>query len=170
MKYVLTIMMRLMVKLNLIEIKIQDLQIFLHFLFFCCAGRLHRNLNEIKKKNLLAGGLDVRGSGCYLCIVKLNTALTEVMVIISLRLRKKFTGNVLDACGSMCYLCIVKLNTALTEVMFDGNNLNEINPDVFPDPSACILRFILLTLFNYIVEKYLVYFLHIFEKSVTFVP
>ena len=90
---------------------------------------------------------------CRLCIVNLNTALTEVMVIISLRLRKKFTGNVLDACVSMCYLCIVKLNTALNEVMFDGNNLNEINPGVFPVPSACVLRFILLTLFNYIVEK-----------------
>ena len=88
---------------------------------------------------------------------------------ISLRLRKKFTGNVLDVRGGMCYLCIVKLNTALTEVMFDGNNLIEINPDIFPGPSACVLRFILLTLFNYIVEKYLVYFLHIFEKSVTFV-
>ena len=51
MKYVLTIMMRRMVKLNLIEIKIQDLQFSLHFfLFFCCAGRLHRNLIEIKKK------------------------------------------------------------------------------------------------------------------------
>ena len=72
---------------------------------------------------------------------------------ISMRLRKKFTGGGLDVRWSMCYLCIVKLNTALTEVMFDGNNLNEINPDVFPDPSACILRFILLTLFNYIVEK-----------------
>ena len=56
MKYILTIMMRGgMVKLNLIEIKIRDLQFFLHFLFFCCAGRLHRNLIEIKKKNLLAG-------------------------------------------------------------------------------------------------------------------
>ena len=92
------------------------------------------------------------------------------MVIISMSLRKKFTGNVLDVSWSMCYLCIVKLNTALTEVMFDGNNLNKINPGVFPDPSACILRFILLTLFNYIVEKYLVYFLHILEKCVTFVP
>ena len=51
MKYVLTIMMRGgMVKLNLIEIKIRDLQFFLHFLFFCCAGRLHSNLIEIKKK------------------------------------------------------------------------------------------------------------------------
>ena len=50
MKYVLTIMKRRMVKLNLIEIKIRDLQFFLHFLFFCCAGRLHRNLIEIKKK------------------------------------------------------------------------------------------------------------------------
>lgn len=88
---------------------------------------------------------------------------------ISLRLRKKFTGIGLDVRGSMCYLCIVKLNTALTEVMFDGNNLNEINPGVFPGPSACVLRFILLTLFNYIVEKYLVYFLHILEKCVTFV-
>ena len=72
---------------------------------------------------------------------------------ISMRLRKKFTGGGLDVLWSMCYLCIVKFNTALTEVMFDGNNLNEINPDVFPDQSACILRFILLTLFNYIVEK-----------------
>ena len=54
--------------------------------------------------------------------------------------------------------------------MFDGNNLIEINPGIFPGSSACVLRFILLTLFNYIVEKYLVYFLHIFEKSVTFVP
>ena len=117
---------------NLIEIKIRDLQFFLHFLFFCRAGRLHRNLIEIKKKNLRAGGLDVRRSGCCLCIVNLYTALTEVM--------------------------------------FDGNNLIEINPGVFPGPSACILLFILLTLFNYIVEKYLVYFLHIFEKSVTFVP
>ena len=86
-----------------------------------------------------------------------------------MRLRKKFTGGGLDVRGSMCYLCIVKLNTALTEVMFDGNNLIEINPGVFPDPSACILLFILLTLFNYIVEKYLVYFLHILEKCVTFV-
>ena len=89
---------------------------------------------------------------------------------ISLRLRKKFTGICLDVRGGMCYLCIVNFNTALTEVMFDGNNLNEINPGVFPDPSACVLRFILLTLFNYIVEKYLVYFLHILEKCVTFVP
>ena len=57
MKYVLTIMMRGgMVKLNLIEIKIQDLQFFLHFLFFCCAGRLHRNLIEIKKKIYGQGG------------------------------------------------------------------------------------------------------------------
>ena len=31
----------------------------------------------------------------------------------------------------MHYLCIVNFNTALTEVMFDGNNLNEINPGVF---------------------------------------
>ena len=114
MKYVLTIMMRRMVKLNLIEIKIQDLQFFLHFYFFCCAGRLHRNLIEIKKK---------------------------------------ITGIGLDVRGGMCYLCIVKLNTALTEVMFDGNNLNEINPGVFPGPSACVLWFILLNLFNYIVEK-----------------
>ena len=89
---------------------------------------------------------------------------------ISLRLRKKFTGRVLDVRVGMCRLCIVNLYTAWTEVMFDGNNLIEINPDIFPGPSACILRFILLTLFNYIVEKYLVYFLHIFEKSVTFVP
>lgn len=90
---------------------------------------------------------------------------------ISLRLRKKFTGRGgLDVRVGMCRLCIVKLNTALTEVMFDGNNLNEINPGVFPGPSACVLWFILLNLFNYIVEKYLVYFLHIFEKSVTFVP
>ena len=89
---------------------------------------------------------------------------------ISLRLRKKFTGICLDVRGGMCYLCIVNFNTALTEVMFDGNNLNEINPGVFPGPSACVLRFILLTLFNYIVEKYLVYFLHILEKCVTFVP
>ena len=87
-----------------------------------------------------------------------------------MRLRKKFTGGGLDVRESMYYLCIVNFNNAWTEVMFDCNNLNEINPDVFPDPSACILRFILLTLFNYIVEKYLVYFLHIFEKSVTFVP
>ena len=85
-------------------------------------------------------------------------------------IKKKFACRCLDVRGSMCYLCIVKLNTALTEVMFDGNNLIEINPDIFPGPSACILLFILLTLFNYIVEKYLVYFLHIFEKSVTFVP
>ena len=57
MKYVLTIMMRGgMVKLNLIEIKIRDLQFFLHFLFFCCAGRLHRNLIEIKKKFTGSGG------------------------------------------------------------------------------------------------------------------
>lgn len=55
MKYVLTIMMRRMVKLNLIEIKIQDLHFSMHFLFFCCAGRLHRNLIEIKKKILRAG-------------------------------------------------------------------------------------------------------------------
>ena len=120
-----------MVKLNLIEIKIQDLHFCLHFYFF---------------------------------------AVQEGCTEISLRLRKKFTGRCLDVSGSMCYLCIVKLNTALTEVMFDGNNLIEINPGVFPDPSACVLRFILLNLFNYIVEKYLVYFLHIFEKSVTFVP
>ena len=131
MKYVWTFMMRRMVKLNLIEIKIRDLQFFLHFLFFCCAGRLHRNLIEIKKK-ITGRDLDVRRSGCCLCIVNLNTALTEAM--------------------------------------FDGNNLIEINPDIFPGPSACVLLFILLTLFNYIVEKYLVYFLHIFEKSVTFVP
>lgn len=72
---------------------------------------------------------------------------------ISLRLRKKFTGIGLDVRGSMCYLCIVNFNTDLTEVMFDGNNLNEINPGVFPGPSACVLRFILLNLFNYIVEK-----------------
>ena len=89
---------------------------------------------------------------------------------ISLRLRKKITGRDLDVRRSGCCLCIVNLYTALTEVMFDGNNLIEINPDIFPDPSACVLLFILLTLFNYIVEKYLVYFLHIFEKSVTFVP
>ena len=76
MKYILTIMMRRMVKLNLIEIKIRDLQFFLHFLFFCCAGRLHRNLIEIKKKNLRAGGLDVRESRCCLCIVNLYTAWT----------------------------------------------------------------------------------------------
>ena len=132
MKYVWTFMMRRMVKLNLIEIKIRDLQFFLHFLFFCCAGRLHRNLIEIKKKIYGQGGLDVR--------------------------------------ESRCRLCIVNLYTAWTEVMFDGNNLIEINPDIFPGPSACVLLFILLTLFNYIVEKYLVYFLHIFEKSVTFVP
>lgn len=69
---------------------------------------------------------------------------------------------VFDVRGYMCRLCIVNLYTAWTEVMFDGNNLNEINPDVFPDPSACILRFILLTLFNYIVKKYLAYFLYIF--------
>ena len=92
------------------------------------------------------------------------------MVIISLRLRRKFTGRGLDVRESRCCLCIVNLYTAWTEVMFDGNNLIEINPDIFPGPSACILLFILLTLFNYIVEKYLVYFLHIFEKSVTFVP
>ena len=132
MTYVLTFMVRRMVKLNLIEIKIRDLQFFLHFLFFCCAGRLHRNLIEIKKKIYGQGGLDVR--------------------------------------ESRCCLCIVNLYTALTEVMFDGNNLIEINPDIFPGPSACILLFILLTLFNYIVEKYLVYFLHILEKCVTFVP
>ena len=76
----------------------------------------------------------------------------------------------MDVRVGMCRLCIVNLYTAWTEVMFDGNNLIEINPDIFPGPSACVLRFILLTLFNYIVEKYLVYFLHIFEKSVTFVP
>ena len=158
-----------MVKLNLIEIKIQDLHFCLHFYFFA----VQEGCTEISlrlRKKFTGRCLDVSGSMCYLCIVKLNTALTEVMVIISLRLRKKFTGNVLDVRGSMCYLCIVKLNTALTEVMFDGNNLIEINPGVFPDPSACVLRFILLNLFNYIVEKYLVYFLHIFEKSVTFVP
>ena len=89
---------------------------------------------------------------------------------ISLRLRKKFAGRGLDVRVGMCRLCIVNLYTAWTEVMFDDNNLIEINPDIFPGPSACVLRFILLTLFNYIVEKYLVYFLHIFEKSVTFVP
>ena len=34
MKYILTIMKRRMVKLNLIEIKIRDLQFFLHFFIF----------------------------------------------------------------------------------------------------------------------------------------
>lgn len=96
--------------------------------------------------------------------------MQEGCTAISLRLRKKFTGMVFDVRGYMCRLCIVNLYAAWTEVMFDGNNLNEINPDVFPDPSACILRFILLTLFNYIVKKYLAYFLYIFGKSVTFVP
>lgn len=83
------------------------------------------------RKKFTGWGLDVRGSMCYLCIVNFNTALTEVMVIISLRLRKKITGGGLDVRWSMCYLCIVNLNIDLNEVMFDGNNLNEINPGVF---------------------------------------
>lgn len=80
-------------------------------------------------------------------------AMQEGCTEISLRLRKKFTDRVLNVRVGMCLLCIVNLYTSWTEVMFDCNNLIEINPDVFPDPSACILLFISLTLFNYIVKK-----------------
>ena len=80
MKYVLTLMVRGgMVKLNLIEIKIQDLQFSLHFFIFFAVQEGCTEISLRLRKKITGGGLDVRGSGCCLCIVKFNTALTEVM-------------------------------------------------------------------------------------------
>ena len=103
MKYVLTIMMRRMVKLNLIEIKIQDLQFSLHFLFFFAVQEGCTEISLRLRKKFTGICLDVRGGMCYLCIVNLNTSLTEVMVIISMRLILAFfLTHQLVFCGLFC--------------------------------------------------------------------